>query len=98
MSRLLNVVAGRACVDGPGEIGYRYRAGPSDSLLGFDCGGQQWVLETAFPTGTLQCPHPPLFPATSQPSSIYSPHTHLNHHHCRHHRLHCGDRRSITMS
>mmetsp|Transcript_18685 Transcript_18685/g.56485 ORF Transcript_18685/g.56485 Transcript_18685/m.56485 type:complete len:605 (-) Transcript_18685:704-2518(-) len=33
-----------------------YRCGPSDSLLGFDCGGQQWVLETAFPAGTLQKP------------------------------------------
>ena len=32
----------------------RYRAGPSDSLLGFDCGGQQLVLETAFSTGTLE--------------------------------------------
>lgn len=33
-----------------------YTAGPSDSLLGFDCGGQQWVLETAFPAGTLKQP------------------------------------------
>ncbi len=32
-----------------------YRVGWSDQLLGFDCGGQQWVLEVAFPTGTLQC-------------------------------------------
>ena len=23
----------------------------SDQILGFDCGGQQWVLEVAFPTG-----------------------------------------------
>eukprot|EP00951_Prasinocladus_malaysianus_P040676 scaffold470367_cov18-Prasinocladus_malaysianus.AAC.1 len=23
-------------------------------MLGFDCGGQQWVLETAFPTGELR--------------------------------------------
>lgn len=23
-------------------------------MLGFDCGGQQWVLEVAFPTGTLK--------------------------------------------
>jgi L-galactono-1,4-lactone dehydrogenase len=27
------------------------RVGWSDELLGFDCGGQQWVLEVAFPTG-----------------------------------------------
>lgn len=33
-----------------------YTLGPSDSLLGFDCGGQQWVLETAFPAGTLRNP------------------------------------------
>lgn len=26
------------------------RIGWSDELLGFDCGGQQWVLEVAFPT------------------------------------------------
>lgn len=25
---------------------------PSDQLLQFDCGGQQWVLEVCFPTGT----------------------------------------------
>lgn len=31
-----------------------YRVGWSDELLGFDCGGQQWVLEAAFPTGTLR--------------------------------------------
>ena len=30
-----------------------YRSAPSDEILGFDCGGQQWVLEVAFPTGTL---------------------------------------------
>ena len=29
---------------------------PSEQVLGFDCGGQQWVLETAFPTGTLDTP------------------------------------------
>lgn len=29
-----------------------YRVGWSDELLGFDCGGQQWVLEVAFPTDT----------------------------------------------
>jgi len=32
------------------------RVGWSDELLGFDCGGQQWVLEVAFPTGTLAKP------------------------------------------
>lgn len=31
-----------------------YRVGPSDQQLGFDCGGQQWVLESCFPTGTLR--------------------------------------------
>ena len=31
-----------------------YRVGWSDELLGFDCGGQQWVLETCFPTGSLR--------------------------------------------
>ena len=31
-----------------------YRVGWSDELLGFDCGGQQWVLETCFPTGSLK--------------------------------------------
>ena len=33
-----------------------YRMGWSDELLGFDCGGQQWVSETCFPTGTLTKP------------------------------------------
>jgi L-galactono-1,4-lactone dehydrogenase len=28
-----------------------FRVGWSDEILGFDCGGQQWVLEVAFPTG-----------------------------------------------
>ncbi|PSC76820.1 L-galactono-1,4-lactone dehydrogenase isoform A [Micractinium conductrix] len=32
------------------------RVGWSDELLGFDCGGQQWVLETAFPAGTREHP------------------------------------------
>lgn len=32
-----------------------YRVGWSDEILGFDCGGEQWVLEVAFPTGTLKC-------------------------------------------
>ncbi len=30
--------------------------GWSDELLGFDCGGQQWVLEMAFPTGSVAEP------------------------------------------
>ena len=34
----------------------RYRSGPSDEILGFDCGGQQLVLEVAFPTGTFNSP------------------------------------------
>mmetsp|Transcript_27300 Transcript_27300/g.73788 ORF Transcript_27300/g.73788 Transcript_27300/m.73788 type:complete len:638 (+) Transcript_27300:122-2035(+) len=29
------------------------RVGWSDEILGFDCGGQQWVLETALPVGKL---------------------------------------------
>ena len=32
------------------------RRGWSDEILGFDCGGQQWVLEVAFPTGTIESP------------------------------------------
>ncbi|KAL4448874.1 hypothetical protein ABPG77_007591 [Micractinium sp. CCAP 211/92] len=32
------------------------RVGWSDELLGFDCGGQQWVLEVAFPAGTVEQP------------------------------------------
>ncbi|OMO60112.1 hypothetical protein COLO4_33937 [Corchorus olitorius] len=33
-----------------------YRTGWSDEILGFDCGGQQWVSETCFPAGTLSKP------------------------------------------
>ncbi|XP_027176145.1 L-galactono-1,4-lactone dehydrogenase, mitochondrial [Coffea eugenioides] len=33
-----------------------YRIGWSDEILGFDCGGQQWVSEICFPTGTLSKP------------------------------------------
>uniref|UniRef100_A0A7S2IF32 FAD-binding PCMH-type domain-containing protein n=1 Tax=Haptolina brevifila TaxID=156173 RepID=A0A7S2IF32_9EUKA len=33
-----------------------YRLDWSDKLLGFECGGQQWVSEVAFPCGTLQNP------------------------------------------
>ncbi|CAB4286503.1 unnamed protein product [Prunus armeniaca] len=33
-----------------------YRVGWSDEILGFDCGGQQWVSETCFPVGTLSKP------------------------------------------
>ncbi|GBF99677.1 L-galactono-1,4-lactone dehydrogenase [Raphidocelis subcapitata] len=29
------------------------RVGHPDEILGFDCGGQQWVLEVAFPVGSL---------------------------------------------
>ena len=32
------------------------RQGKSNDILGFDCGGQQWVLEVAFSTGTLSSP------------------------------------------
>lgn len=34
-----------------------YRVGWSDEILGFDCGGQQWVSETCFPAGTLVKPN-----------------------------------------
>ena len=34
-----------------------YRVGWSDEILGFDCGGQQWVSETCFPAGTLAKPN-----------------------------------------
>ncbi|GLT28058.1 hypothetical protein SLA2020_030150 [Shorea laevis] len=33
-----------------------YRVGWSDEILGFDCGGQQWVSEICFPAGTLSKP------------------------------------------
>ena len=33
------------------------RSGWSDEILGFDCGGQQWVLEVAFPTGSIEQPN-----------------------------------------
>ncbi|KAL2325984.1 hypothetical protein Fmac_025042 [Flemingia macrophylla] len=33
-----------------------YRVGWSDEILGFDCGGQQWVSETCFPAGKLANP------------------------------------------
>ncbi|KAJ8760138.1 hypothetical protein K2173_010994 [Erythroxylum novogranatense] len=33
-----------------------YRIGWSDEILGFDCGGQQWVSETCFPVGSLSKP------------------------------------------
>ncbi|VFQ71712.1 unnamed protein product [Cuscuta campestris] len=33
-----------------------YRVGLSDEILGFDCGGHQWVSETCFPAGTLSKP------------------------------------------
>lgn len=31
-----------------------YRIKPSDEVLQFDCGGQQWVWEVCFPTGTQE--------------------------------------------
>lgn len=34
-----------------------YRVGWSDEILGFDCGGQQWVSENCFPAGTLSKPN-----------------------------------------
>ncbi|KAK8951461.1 hypothetical protein KSP39_PZI004169 [Platanthera zijinensis] len=33
-----------------------YRVGWSDEILGFDCGGQQWVSEACFPVGSLANP------------------------------------------
>ena len=33
------------------------RVGWSDEILGFDCGGEQWVYEVAFPVGTQQSPN-----------------------------------------
>jgi L-galactono-1,4-lactone dehydrogenase len=33
------------------------RSGWSDEILGFDCGGQQWVLEVAFPCGSFDSPN-----------------------------------------
>ena len=33
------------------------RVGWSDQILGFDCGGQQWVLEVAFPMGNIEVPN-----------------------------------------
>ncbi|KAL5745509.1 hypothetical protein ACOSP7_026655 [Xanthoceras sorbifolium] len=33
-----------------------YRVGWADEILGFDCGGQQWVSETCFPAGTFTKP------------------------------------------
>ena len=33
------------------------RVGWSDEILGFDCGGSQWVFEVCIPTGTLAAPN-----------------------------------------
>ncbi len=30
------------------------RIDDSTNILGFDCGGEQWVMEVAFPMGTLE--------------------------------------------
>lgn len=40
-----------------------YRLEESTKVLGFDCGGQQWVLEVAHPMGRV--PPPAAGPATS---------------------------------
>ena len=49
-----------------------YRTGWSDEILGFDCGGEQWVLEVAFPTGTQKyVPHALFWIAC--PSPWFSP-------------------------
>ena len=32
------------------------RVAPSTEVLGFDCGGQQWVFETCLPNGTINAP------------------------------------------
>mmetsp|Transcript_2582 Transcript_2582/g.4841 ORF Transcript_2582/g.4841 Transcript_2582/m.4841 type:complete len:594 (-) Transcript_2582:2972-4753(-) len=34
------------------KLNQGYQIRPSDELLQFDCGGQQWVFEVCFPTGT----------------------------------------------
>jgi L-galactono-1,4-lactone dehydrogenase len=34
------------------KLSQGYQIRPSDELLQFDCGGQQWVFEVCFPTGT----------------------------------------------
>jgi L-galactono-1,4-lactone dehydrogenase len=34
-----------------------YRCDWSDKLLGFECGGQQWVSEVAMPCGTIEQPN-----------------------------------------
>lgn len=34
-----------------------YRIGWSDEILGFDCGGQQWVSEVCFPVGSFKKPN-----------------------------------------
>ncbi|KAH7435458.1 hypothetical protein KP509_06G065800 [Ceratopteris richardii] len=34
-----------------------YRVGWSDEILGFDCGGQQWVSEVCFPVGSVRKPN-----------------------------------------
>ena len=39
-----------------GRLAQGYRVDWSDKILGFDCGGQQWVSEVAMPCGTLASP------------------------------------------
>merc|ERR1712146_146994 len=44
----VNAIEGRYYASGRGD-----RIADSTDILGFDCGGQQWVLEVAFPIGRL---------------------------------------------
>merc|ERR1712146_90795 len=44
----VNAIEGRYYASGRGD-----RIADSTDVLGFDCGGQQWVLEVAFPIGKL---------------------------------------------
>jgi len=51
----LNVEHVKRCNQAEAEFWKRnegYQTKPSDQLLQFDCGGQQWVWEVCFPTGT----------------------------------------------
>lgn len=51
----LNIEHVKLCNQAEAEFWKRsqgYQVKPSDQLLQFDCGGQQWVWEICFPTGT----------------------------------------------
>lgn len=53
----LNVEHVKECNSAEAEFWRRsqgYRIKPSDELLQFDCGGQQWVWEVCFPTGCYE--------------------------------------------